>query len=75
MLALSLAPLDRDLGAVHVHLPVANLVEPSPCQKSFTCRRMLGDREVVLPLDRAAAKHRLDDAERLTIVVGKGNLA
>lgn len=75
MLALFLAALDRDLGAVHVHLPVANLVEPSPCQKSFTCRRMLGNRKVVLPLDRATAEHRLDDAERLAIVVGKGDLA
>lgn len=75
MLALFRAALDRDLSAVHVHLPVANLVEPSPCQKSFTRWRIGGNLEVVLFGDRAATKHRFDDAESLALVVGKRQLA
>lgn len=74
MLALCLAALDRYLGAVHVHLPVANLVEPSPCQKSFTRRRVFGNLEVVFLVYRATTKNRLDDAERLATVVRKRDL-
>lgn len=64
-----------DLCTVHVHLAVANLVEPRPSQKSVARRRIRRNLEFVLLREGAAAEHRLDDMESLAGVVGERDLA
>lgn len=70
----SLAAMDGDLSAVHVHLTVANLVEPSPHQQCLSGRGISGDLEVVRLLQRTAAKHRMNNMEALALVVRQRNL-
>lgn len=64
-----------DLGAVHVHLAVANLVEPRPSKESLTRWSVRGHGELVLLIDGTATQHGMDDMEVLALVVGEGDLA
>lgn len=58
-----------DLGAVHVHLAVANFVEPGPGEKSLTRGRVGGHGELVLLVDGAATQYGVNDMEVLALVV------
>lgn len=66
---------DRNSSAVHVHLTVANQVEPRPSEDSVTIGHIVGDLEIVGRLQRAAANDGLDHMERGTVVVAEGQLA
>ena len=66
---------DGDLGAVHVHLAVADLVEPCPGEEGLTGWSIGGDLELVLVIQRASTDHGVDDVEGLALVVGEGDLA
>jgi len=66
---------DGDERAVHVHLAVANLVEPGPSQESLAIGSIGGNRELVLLGDRTIAQHGLNDLECFAPVVGQRNLA
>lgn len=64
-----------DHGTVHVHLAVANLVEPRPSEESITAWCIRGDIELVLLSNRAVTLDRLNDLEGLTLVISQGKLA
>lgn len=69
------APLDRDVRAVHVHLAVANLVEPRPGKEGVTRGRIGGQGEAPFRGERAAADKGADDGEGGAGVVGQRDLA
>lgn len=69
------APLDRDVRAVHVHLAVANLVEPRPGKEGVAGGRVGGQGEVPFRGERAAADKGADDGEGGAGVVGQRDLA
>lgn len=75
MRAFRRASLDGDLRAVHVHLTVADLVEPSPGQQSLSAGSVGGDLEVVLLGQRAATDDGLDHFPGLAFVVRERDLA
>lgn len=64
-----------DTGAVHVHLAVTHVVEPSPGKESIARGCVSGDGEVPLALERAAANVRVDDLPRIALVEGERSLA
>lgn len=66
---------DLDIGAVHVHLPVALQVEPGPGEQRLAVGHVAGHLEVVRARQRAAALHRLDDVEVRAVVVAERQLA
>jgi len=71
---------DGDGGAVHVHLAVAGVVEPRPCEDGVAIFGILGDGEVealwaVLAGIDAATFDRLDDFEGLAAIERQGKLA
>lgn len=64
-----------DHSAVHVHLAVANLVEPRPSEESITRWCVRGDIKLVLLRNRAVTLDGLNDLEGLTLVIRQGKLA
>jgi hypothetical protein len=66
---------DGNLSAVHVHLAVAEVVLPCPCQESVAGGCVGWNGEVVLGDQRAASDHGFDYSESCTVVVGEGELA
>ena len=76
-IALGSTATDGDNGAVHVHLAVADLVEPAPAKEGLTSRGVVGEGEVVagVTLDRAVSDVRVDDGPSAATVVGQGGLA
>lgn len=64
-----------DLGTVHVHFTVADLVEPAPGKQSLTRGSVRRDSELVLLVDGAATKDGVDNLEGLALVVRQGDLA
>src|SRR5699024_8632203 len=55
LLAITTASTNIDLGTVHVHLAVANFVEPSPGNESLAIGSVRWDLETVLFVDGASA--------------------
>jgi hypothetical protein len=76
-LALGGATGNVDGGTVHVHLAVANLVEPGPGEDGLAGGGVGGDGEVeaALALDGAVANVGVDGSEGGALVVGEGDLA
>ena len=74
-MAIATTSTDIDLGTVHVHLAVANLVEPGPGNEGLAIRSVRWDLEAVLFVDGASADDGVDNVEAITLVVGEGNLA
>lgn len=64
-----------DHSTVHVHLTVADLVEPRPSEESITAWCVRGDIELVLLINRAVTLDRLNDLEGFTLVISQGKLA
>lgn len=75
LITLGRIALDGHLSTVHVHLAVADLVEPRPSQQSLARGRIRGHLEFVLLRKWAAAEHRLDNMEGLALIVGERDLA
>lgn len=67
--------VDGNLGTVHVHLTVANEVEPRPSKQGLAGWCSGGDVEVVGVLHGAATEIGVDDLEGLAVVVAEGDLA
>lgn len=66
---------DRHGGAVHVHLPVSDQVEPRPSKDRVTIGHVIGNLEIISQFQRAAAHDGLDHMERGAVVVTEGQLA
>ena len=65
-----------DTSTIHVHLSVADLIEPRPSKQDISRRRgVLRDREVVGGCERTSTDHGFDDFPRLTVVVRERYLA
>lgn len=60
---------DRHLGAVHVHLAIADLVEPCPYQQRLPRRRVRWNFEAIVIDQGAATKHGVNDMISLALVV------
>lgn len=69
------ARLDGDVGAVHVHFAVADVVEPGPGKDGLAGRRVVGQRKWPGRLERAAANVRLNGREGVAAVVRERDLA
>ena len=69
------AVVDGNGRAVHVHLAVADEVEPRPREQGFAGGRGRRDGEVIRVDERAAAHDRLDDLEGRAVVVAERDLA
>lgn len=71
------ASSDGDGGAVHVHLAVANLVEPGPGEDDIARGGVRGDGEVEVGGTRggAVANVRVNDGPRAALVEGERGLA
>jgi len=67
--------IDVNPSAVHVHLAVANLVEPSPGKESGARWCVAGNGKVVVGSQWAGTDDALDHAKGLAVVVGKRDLA
>jgi hypothetical protein len=66
---------DIDDGAVGIHFPVSNSVEPVPREYSFTGRSVFGECELdSSAFDHAATNDRVDDLPGLAEVVRHGEL-
>ena len=73
-LAMMISAVNGNLCAVHVHLSVAESVEPGPREKSRSRRRVGWDGEVVGTRQGAAFEDRVDHFEGFALVVGEGDL-
>lgn len=62
------------MSAVHVHLSVANLVEPGPGKEGISSRRIVGEGKTPRGRERARADPRVDDLPGPGLVVGQRNL-
>ncbi len=68
--------LDCDTSTIHVHLSVADLIEPCPSKQDIGRRRgVLRDCEIVGGCDRTSTDHGFDDFPRLPVVVRERDLA
>lgn len=74
LFAITTTSTNIDLGTVHVHLAVANLVEPGPGNESLAVRSVRWDLEVVGFVDGASADDGVDNMEVVTLVVRERNL-
>lgn len=68
------ATLDRHGRTVHVHLPIADEIEPGPGNDRITTRGRGRDREVVFLGKGTTADHGLDNTESLATVVAERHL-
>ena len=68
------ATLDGHGRTVHVHLPIADKIEPGPSNDRVTTRGRGRDREVVFLCNGTAADHGLDNPEGLATVVTERHL-
>lgn len=67
---------DGDTSTVHVHLSVANKVEPGPCKEDLVGRRgVFGNLETVGLFERTSMLHGFDNFPSITVVIGERNLA
>lgn len=66
---------NRDVSAVHVHLAVADVVEPSPGKDGIARGGIVGESEVPVSLQRTVANVRVDGLPSAALIIGKGNLA
>lgn len=71
----ALGAVDGDGRAVHVHLAVADVVEPGPGEDGVAAGGVLGDGEVPGGLEGAVAQVGLDDLPGGAAVVGQRGLA
>lgn len=62
------------MGAVHIHLSVANFVEPCPGEEGISGRRVVGEGKSPRRRERARADPRVDNFPGLGLVVGQRNL-
>lgn len=71
------ASSDGDGGAVHVHLAVTDLVEPSPGKQSITGRSVVGESKAVAGVthDRAVANVGVDSLPGVATIKGQRSLA
>ena len=74
LFAISTTSTNIDLSTVHVHLAVANLVEPRPGNESLAIGSVGRDLEVVGFVDGTSAEDGVDNVEVVTLVVREGNL-
>jgi hypothetical protein len=75
MSTLAGSPFNGDLGAIHVHLTVADFVKPSPRKESIARRSIGRHSECIIRCQRAATLNGLDDGESLSSVVRQSELA
>lgn len=62
------------MSAVHVHLSVANLVEPGPGEEGISGRCVVGECKSPRRRERTRADPRMDDFPGVGLVVGQRNL-
>lgn len=74
MTALLRSTLDGYPGTIHVHFPVADLVEPCPCKERLARWGIWWNGKCIAACQRATAFDGFDDREPL-FVVGQGQLA